>query len=569
MSCRTQCMHAMLGLLLLTGLLALHGCSTIVPATKPGNYSGLSAQDALSKAQWWAAHAPREPDDEARTHAWMQCAVLAHDAMATTSTSAEIAAASLATKCSRAYLAANMQSTSLNVHPGRMLLNGGHVEVQFRALPDSLGDHLHLELADQVDMQILNTRYAQQGFGVAVVAAAPPCLHRPICALYPPEGVLRPATVWLEGAPATSHDSEQPVLVVQNPIAQAVHTVDHTSYQLAEDVSAPYEQLLERSKLRRLGWWGLIGGQEIGRRAGLFLLDDYDPTKTPVIMIHGLGSSPLIWAPLSNAIMGDAELHRRYQIWHIVYQSNAALLIERLRVQDYLDTAWKAVDPTATAPARQGVVLVGHSMGGVIARLLCSQSTPALWSAAFTVPFGSLHGSAEDLALLKGVFEFKPYAGIDELVFMASPQQGSPTAGDWFGRLAQDLAWRHIPEMDRLQRISTENPGALQASLISGTYRISHLSSVTSLMPDEPVSMVDETLMPVAGVRYHNIAGSLPGEDPPSDGYVPLKSALLPGAESTLIIKAGHHGVPRDPQAIAAVLTILRKHDVAVAANHP
>ncbi|GGA02102.1 alpha/beta hydrolase [Dyella caseinilytica] len=536
----------------------------------PGNYSGLSAKDALHKAQEWAARAPNQMDDGMRADAWLNCGVLAHDAMVATQEADEIAAASLATRCSRAYIEMMSQGTTLNVHAGQMTLNGRIIEVQFRRLPDSLGDHLHLELADGLTMQVLDgVRHRQPGFGVPVVAAAPPCMHSAICTLYPPEGVFRPATVWLEGEPGALHHDEEPVLVVQNPTAQPVHAVGNANYQLAEDLSAPYEQLLERSKLRRLGWWGLIGGQAIGRRSGLFLLEDYDPTKTPVIMIHGLGSSPIIWARLSNAILGDPDLNRRYQIWHMVYQTNAPLLVERYRVQRYLDTAWKILDPAGNAPARQGVVLIGHSMGGVIARLLCAQSTPALWNAAFTVPFDRLHGSAEDLALLKNVFDFKPYAGIDELVFMASPQHGSPVAGDWFGRLAQDLAWRHIPEMDRLERISDENPGAVQAGLISGTYRISHLSSVTSLIPDEPVSAVDETLMPAAGVRYHNIAGSLPGEHPPSDGYVPLSSAVLPGAASTLIVDADHHSVPRDPKAIAAVLAILRQHDVSSAANLP
>lgn len=568
MSCRTGFAHALLYLPATICLFALHGCAVFTPSAKvSGNHSGLSAQDALSKAQWWHDHAPHEPNDNLRTDAWLNCAMLAHDAMTGGETAGEIAAASLATRCSHSYLAAMTQGEALNVHPGRMLLDGHFIEVQFRGMPDSLGDHLHLDLSDSISMQALNgMRFRQQGFGVPVVAGAPPCTNRPICTLYPPEGVFRSATVWLEGTSASGHDSERPVLVVQNPVTQPMHVLGDTNYPLAQDLSAPYEQLLERSKLRRLGWWGLIGGQAVGRRAGLFLIDDYDPAKTPVIMIHGLGGSPIIWAPMTNAILGDPELHRRYQIWHMVYQTNAALLIERRRAQGYLDTAWQILDPGGHAPARQGVVLIGHSMGGVISRLLCAQSTPALWSAAFTVPYASLHGKQDDLALLKQVFDFMPYPGIDELIFMAAPQHGAQVAGDWLGRLAQDLAWRHIPEMASLERISDENPGALQASL-SGDYRINHLSSVTSLMPDEPVSVVDETLMPAAGVRYDSIAGSLPGQKPPGDGWVPLSSALLPGSASTLIVNADHHGVPRDPKAIAAVLAILRQHDTTPATS--
>jgi pimeloyl-ACP methyl ester carboxylesterase len=562
MPCHPSHARVLPGLLTVTAMLVLHGCAMLTPASRiSANYSGLSPHDALARAQWWQARAPHMPSDDMRADAWVNCAVLAHDAMSAEQTADEVAAASLATRCSHAYIETMTQGETLNVHPGRMSLAGRYIEVQFHGLPDSLGDHVHLELADQLTMEALDgVRFQQPGFGVPVVAGAPPCTNRPICSLYPPEGVFRPATVWLEGMPGGKHKSELPVLVVQGPIAQPIHSIGTINYPLAADFSAPYEQMLERSKLRRLGWWGLVGGQAIGRRSGLFLMEDYDPKKTPVIMIHGLGSSPIIWAPMTNAIVGDAELRRRYQIWHMVYQSNAPLLIERRRAQSYLDMTWQIVDPAGSAPARQGVVLIGHSMGGVISRLLCAQSTPALWSAAFTVPYASLHGDKADLAVLKGIFNFSPYPGIDELIFMAAPQHGSPVAGDWLGRLAQDLALRHIPELTSVERISDANPGAVS---LSGQFRLTHLSSVASLEPDEPVSMVDETLMPTAGVRYDSIAGSLPGEQPPSDGWVPLSSALLPGSASTLIVHTDHHGVPRDPTAIAAVLAILRQHDTS------
>jgi len=41
--------------------------------------------------------------------------------------------------------------------------------------------------------------------------------------------------------------------------------------------------------------WDLIGN-EAGRHAGVHLLDDYDPDKRPIVMIHGLGASLLAWA---------------------------------------------------------------------------------------------------------------------------------------------------------------------------------------------------------------------------------------------------------------------------------
>ncbi|GLQ91713.1 hypothetical protein GCM10007901_06630 [Dyella acidisoli] len=364
--------------------------------------------------------------------------------------------------------------------------------------------------------------------------------------------------MWLEAPSGAGAHDDAPVLVLQNPVLQPEHVAGTNRYELAEDVSAPYAQLLEQTRLRRLAWWGMIGGAEVGKRSGLFLLDDYDPNKTPIIMIHGVAGSPLIWARLSNAIMGDPELHRRYQIWHIVYQSNAPLLVERYRVQHYIDEAWRVLDPDGRAPARQGVVLIGHSMGGVIARLLCAQSTPEVWSAAFTAPMDSLHADASDLTTLKNVFQFTPYPGVDEIIFMAAPQRGSPAAEGLLGRLVGLLAWRHIEEMAGLMRIVVQNPKSIQPA-IQSILQTGHITSITSLRPDEPVTLADEKLMPAAGVRYDTIAGVLPGVKPPGDGYVPLSSALLPGSTTTLIVRSDHK-VPNRPDAIADVLKILREH---------
>lgn len=302
--------------------------------------------------------------------------------------------------------------------------------------------------------------------------------------------------------------------------------------------------------------WDLLGS-EVERHAGLYLLDDYDPRKRPIVMIHGLGGSPLAWTRLSNELRGSPELRACFQVWHVLYHANAPMIVIRRRVQRYLDDAWSALDPEGQAPARSGMVLIGHSLGGVVARMLCVESGDALWSAAFTVPPQTVQANATDGTDIESVFRFQPYPGVSRAIFMAAPHRGSPSADLWLGRLFRALVGGRSSEIQSLSRFARDHPDMVHEAL-RDTYQQARVNSITSLQTSQPIRRAGESLMPAGGIAYHNIAGFLPGDRPASDGAVPLSSALLPGAASTLVVKSGHNVYDND-QAVAEVLRILRE----------
>lgn len=118
-----------------------------------------------------------------------------------------------------------------------------------------------------------------------------------------------------------------------------------------------------RDNLRhfRVALRGLVGGEHAVDRAGVHLPQGYDPGKRTLVMLHGLFSSPLIWARLTDAIADDTQLRARFQVWHVLYQTNAPTIVARRRVQEYLANAYDLLDPRGDAPAREGIVLIGHS----------------------------------------------------------------------------------------------------------------------------------------------------------------------------------------------------------------
>ena len=108
------------------------------------------------------------------------------------------------------------------------------------------------------------------------------------------------------------------------------------------------------------------------------------------------------------------------------------------------------------------------------------------------------------------------------------------------------------PEIQALKRLARDHPHAVRPE-VAESYRFARLNSISTL---QAMQRAGESLLPVAGVRYHTIAGDLHGQG--GDGVVPLASAWLPGADSARVVDHGHT-LYSDPEVIAQVLGILHE----------
>jgi pimeloyl-ACP methyl ester carboxylesterase len=513
----------------------------------------VAASEALVQARVLSVRALRNPREDDALRDWSRCAATAHRALDQADAARAREAASLATHCTDRFLALALRRGGGRWSAGPARVGDADLVIEHRGLSPSFTPGLSLVRAQDVSMAIFDgQRFATPGYGVPVAALTPRCAHAPACRLQPPEGVFRWATAWFEaGAGANS----PPRLVIADPLVTGPLRIAGRRIPLALDTSAHYAHGAGTSPLPHLGVFGLLGGREIGRRSGVYVLGDYDPRKPPLVMLHGLGSNPLIWARLSNAVWGDPALRGHFQIWHVVYQTEAPLLVTRLRVQGYLDQAWQLLDPEGDDPARRGMVLVGHSMGGVVSRLLSVDTGDTLWNAAFTVPPEQLPGEAADREGILATFRFTPYPGVTRAIFIAAPHRGSPTADGWLGRLTRLLVGRRVPEVQALRRLANRHPDAVREE-VRESYRLGALNSIATLQSAQPVRRAGEKLMPVPWIPHHSIAGALPGREPKTDGAVPLESTQLASAASTLVIATGHD-VYRHDEAIAEVLRIL------------
>ncbi len=88
----------------------------------------------------------------------------------------------------------------------------------------------------------------------------------------------------------------------------------------------------------------------------LYALEPFDPTRTPVLFVHGINGTPLDWKYLAKGL----DSHR-FQAWFYYYPSGMRLNL----VSGLLDEKIRAVHRRY---GFQKLVVVAHSMGGLVSR---------------------------------------------------------------------------------------------------------------------------------------------------------------------------------------------------------
>jgi pimeloyl-ACP methyl ester carboxylesterase len=303
----------------------------------------------------------------------------------------------------------------------------------------------------------------------------------------------------------------------------------------------------------REGRLALIRRERV-RGPHVYLREPYDPARRVVVMLHGLGSSPDVWQPLVAALESDAELLGRYQVWQVFYPTNVGIPESLRTIRKALLDTFAALNPDGAAPR---VTLVGHSMGGVIARLLVVDSGDALWEGFF-----GRSVSAEErarFAVLEPYLDLEPLPQVDNAIFLAAPHRGAPMAGDWRGRAASFVVRLPVSTARTLHSIAsavaTDTP--LRAEALRR-----RRNTITNLSDRDDYLRATSSLRVVAGVSFHSIIARRDPSDPlqaATDGVVPYTSAHLDGAASELVV-ASRHSVYDSPEAIAEVRRILAQN---------
>ena len=277
----------------------------------------------------------------------------------------------------------------------------------------------------------------------------------------------------------------------------------------------------------------------------------------PVVFVHGTFSSPVCWAEMWNTLESDPVLSRRCQCWAYLYNSGNPVVWSAANLREALVNTVKKLDPHGTDPALRQIVIIGHSQGGLLAKLTVVRTGDKLWRQVSDKKLEDLPFSKKGQAELRRMFFVEPVPYVKRAIFIATPHRGSFRSTGLTRRLA---AWLVSLPGDMLSFINEAARhgwrGHLPSSLVK---RIP--TSLAGMSPNNPVLLTFANMRPVAGVTCHSII-AIKGDDPietGDDGVITYQSAHVSYARSERVVRAAH-SCEREPAVIEEVRRILLEH---------
>ncbi|NUN97651.1 MAG: hypothetical protein HUU16_15915, partial [Candidatus Omnitrophica bacterium] len=372
----------------------------------------------------------------------------------------------------------------------------------------------------------------------------PPVCAFPVTALYIPHETLD-----LEVT-----DRRDTIHLV-NPYAQETIRIGELEIPVEADLSTPLNYMLNQTGFDSGTWSGFIGTDE-DTQGAVFLFQPHRPGRIPVVLCHGLLSSSRPWETLVNGLMDDPWIRQHYEFWFMQYPTGKGMLWNAADLRRSIFNLRRRLDPEDKDSALDSIVMIGHSMGGLLARFLSQDSGEAFWNATWTVPIDRLDLTPEERDEFQRTLYFKRLPFIRRVVFMATPHQGSPIAMRPLGWLGTQLVDLPKPTRMFIQTVGDKNKQYARMSLDED-----YFTSINQLRTDSPVLAALAEAPRSPEVHYHNIVGNAQGVgEEGSDGVVLLPSARISWAESELIVPARHTQIHEHPLVIKEIERILRLH---------
>jgi pimeloyl-ACP methyl ester carboxylesterase len=432
----------------------------------------------------------------------------------------------------------------------------------------------HFEFVSDYAISGLKNHYQTYGLGVPLIAVRHGYQGESAASRYYPPNLSFPVTAFLRPLPAEEQDPNTPerrraVLELYDPLVSNDLICSGVRVPLESDLTTPLAYFLSDPLLGNLATEGLLHPEKLLAMRpglsepimGLYMVQPYEPGKIPVLLVHGLWSSPMTWMEMFNDLRSHQQIRRRYQFWFYLYPTGQPFWLSAAQFRHDLAAVRDIVDPQRREPALDQMVLVGHSMGGLVSKLQTIASGDEFWKTVSPESLSQVKADPEVRARLEHCFYFQPNPSVRRVITIATPHRGSSFSNQttqWLLGKLIDLPQMLVASQQQLFR---DNPDAFPTQSL---LRIR--TSIDSLNPQAPVFPVMVASPKAPWVTYHNIIGRVPQKGlvgylaGDSDGVVSLESAHVENAASEITVPADHTTVQTHPLAVLEVRRILLEH---------
>ena len=400
--------------------------------------------------------------------------------------------------------------------------------------------------ADEFDVggQYVTERTIREGIGAPIVAVERE--HNKNAREH-----FAPSRIYYSVTVLAHFEGRRCILAFEDPLDTETITFYGRTVPLAADFTVPLAVMLQETDPKKHEWARLVDPDKFAHTAAIERLQPYNPNKTVVLVIHGLMDSQATWTPMINTLRGDPIIRKNYQFWFYSYPSGYPYPYIAAILRAELDRVEQRF------PMKKPMVVIGHSMGGCISRLLLTDSGDQLWMKIFGRPPDEVSLSPKIREYFREELFFRHRPEIGRVIFIAAPLRGSDLATGWLHKIAQLLI--RDPTLT-----STASEEMLRATAHIREEELKpkrRANSVDSLSPKSRFANAINTIPMTPGVPYDTIIGDRGRGDSPnsSDGVVSYWSSHMEGAASEHIVPSDHRA-HQNPQAIAEVLRLLKEH---------
>lgn len=372
---------------------------------------------------------------------------------------------------------------------------------------------------------------------------------------FPPHWKFAATAVAKPGQPGSGRMTVEFV----DPVQWGGVTVAGMARPLRRDLTTPLVHLLSHSGYRDKSRRGLFFPNRLGDEEGVMLTHPYRPGKIPFVVIHGMGCSPRIMADIACAVHADPVLRDRYQVMIVYYTTGDTILQDSAVIRRAFAAMRNYYDPAHADAAWDQSVVLGHSLGGPIARVLTSYSDDLFEKAIFTRPWNQITLSEPMRKAGEEAIFFEPIPEIKRAIHVASTMKGSRFADQvearWLSRV--------IPRRRQLQEFHEEIVSNNGKDALQPEYRDRPPSSIDNQSPESPFLAAAARLRQTPGLITHSVQADwfpfLPIHAK-TDGLVSFDSSYIAEASSRLILPWQDHFCTHDPRTLAEIKRILQEH---------